>query len=174
MQGRMRLRNRSEGFWLTSPLSREGGSFVTTGFDWQAKERHGRCTSTSEGDWVWSCGAYYAIRMEDLCLFGMDAVCMQNNFSLISSLPPLSHQPDPPDYELRGPVSGPGVCPGQGAVPRTQPCHPFWLHWCHCGEAAWWVPAVLAVPRPLRQDGCPPVPRESGRGKKNRGTTSHY
>lgn len=71
--------------------------------------------------------------------------------------------PDPPDYELRGPVGRSGVCPGQRAVPGTQPCHPFWLHWCHRSETARWIPAVLTLPCSIWQDGSPPVPRESGR-----------
>lgn len=33
-------------------------------------------------------GRDWAVRIEDLHLFGVDAVCMQNNFYLISSLPP--------------------------------------------------------------------------------------
>lgn len=71
--------------------------------------------------------------------------------------------PDPSDHELRGSVGRSGVCPGEGAVSRPQPCHPVGLHRRHRGEAARWLPAVFSLPRPLRQDGRPPVARESGR-----------
>lgn len=71
--------------------------------------------------------------------------------------------PDTPDHELRGPAGRPGVRPGQGALPGTQPSNPLRLHRRHRGETAWWLPAVLAVPRSLRQDGRPPLQRESGK-----------
>lgn len=80
-------------------------------------------------------------------------------------LPPPT---DPSDHELRGPVGRPGVRPGQRAVPRPQPRHALWLHRRHRGEAARWISAVLAFPRALRQDGRPPVPRESGKGDRLR------
>lgn len=70
---------------------------------------------------------------------------------------------DPPDHELRGPAGRPGVRPGQGALPGTQPGNPLRLHRRHRGEAARWLAAVLAVPRSLRQDGRPPLQRESGK-----------
>lgn len=66
------------------------------------------------------------------------------------------------DHELCGSVGGPGVCAGQGAVQRTQPCDAVWMYRCHRGPAARWLPAVLPLPRPLRQDGCAAVTWESG------------
>lgn len=86
---------------------------------------------------------------------------------LIRSLPP-----DPSNHEFRGPVGGPGVCPGQRAVPRPQSCHPLWLHRRHCCETARWLPAVLAIPRALWQAGGPTVPRESGEKIKKKTTTT--
>lgn len=80
--------------------------------------------------------------------------------------------PDPPDHELRGSAGRPGLCPGQGALPGTQPSNPLRLHWRHRGETARWLPAVLAVPRSLRQDGRPPLQRESGKKiRKEKKTT---
>lgn len=76
---------------------------------------------------------------------------------LIHSLPP-----DPSNHELCGSVGGPGFCPGQRAVPRPQSRHPLWLHRRHCCETTRWLPAVLAIPRAVRQAGGPTVPRESG------------
>lgn len=67
-----------------------------------------------------------------------------------------------PDHELCGSVGGSGVCAGQGAVQGPQPCHPVWVHRRHCGAAARWLPSVLPLPRPLRQDGSASVTRESG------------
>lgn len=84
------------------------------------------------------------------------------SFLLSLVWPSLSPPPDPSDHELRGSASRPGVCPGQRAVPRPQPCNPFRLHWRDCSETARWIAAVLAFPRSLRQDGCAAVPRESG------------
>lgn len=66
------------------------------------------------------------------------------------------------DHELCGSVGGSGVCAGQGAVQRTQPCNAVWMYRRHRGPAARRLPAVLPVSRPLRQDGCAAVPRESG------------
>lgn len=66
------------------------------------------------------------------------------------------------DHELCGSVGGPGVCAGQRAVQGTQPCNPVWMYRCHRGAAARWLPAVLPLPRPLRQDGRAAVPWESG------------
>lgn len=70
--------------------------------------------------------------------------------------------PDPSDDELRGPAGRPGVRPGQRAVPRPEPGHPIRLHRRHRSEAARWIPAVLTFSCPLREDGSPPVPGESG------------
>lgn len=66
------------------------------------------------------------------------------------------------DHELCGSVGGPGVCAGQGAVQRTQPCNAVWMYRCHRGPAARRLPAVLPISRPLRQNGCVEIPRESG------------
>lgn len=79
-----------------------------------------------------------------------------------------SNQPKPPsflpcvspvtDHELCGSVGGTGVRAGQGAVQRTQPCNTVRMYRCHRGPAARWLPAVLPLPRPLRQDGRAAVP----------------
>lgn len=91
-------------------------------------------------------------------------------FFITSFLLDLLFHPDPSDHELRGSVGRSGVCPGQRAVSRPQPRHPFRLYRCHRGQAARWLPAVFSLPRPLWQDGCPPVTRESGRNlRRNEG-----
>lgn len=68
------------------------------------------------------------------------------------SLPPVT------DHELRGSVGGPGVRAGQGAVQRTQPGNSVRMYRRHRGLSARWIPAVLALPCPLRQDGCSTLP----------------
>ena len=66
------------------------------------------------------------------------------------------------DHELCGSVGGPGVCASQGAVQRSQPRNTVWMHRCHRGAAARWLPAVLPLSRPLRQDGRPAIPWKTG------------
>lgn len=67
------------------------------------------------------------------------------------------------DHELCGSAGGPGVCAGQGAVQRPQPCNSVRLYRRHRGPAARWLAAVLTVPRPLRKDGSAAVAGESGK-----------
>lgn len=81
------------------------------------------------------------------------------------------------DHELCGSVGGSGVCAGQGAVQGPQPCHPVRVHRRHCGAAARWLPSVLPLPRPLRQDGGASFTRESGTADgfmSHHSTVSHH
>lgn len=95
------------------------------------------------------------------CSFTTIEQRINNSFcSLLSFL--LFSRADPSDHELCGPAGGPGVRPGQGAVPRPEPGHPLRLHRRDRGEAARRLAAVLALPRTLRENGRPALPRESG------------
>lgn len=66
------------------------------------------------------------------------------------------------DHELRGAVGRAGVCAGEGAVPRPEPGDALRLHRCYRGASSRRLPALLAFPRPLRQDGCAALARETG------------
>lgn len=97
---------------------------------------------------TWISPACHAVRVKGL---KSKTVFHRQTRTLTPLLPPCLSPVT--DHELCGSVGRPGVCAGQGAVQRTQPCNPVWMYRRHCGAAARWLPAVLALPRPLRQDG---------------------